>query len=637
MATTYTQSINASFATFIRQSDPNSAKKNSYYISCGNKKGWNQYDVGLIDISNLISNEAGTNIVVTAAYLDITTHADGTAVPLSYSDESGYLTAGALNTLPSSSSTWNNSVNYMGTPRDYNLNFSRGSNGTTNTLNIINTIQAIIDYGSTKAIWLGNSGGSSVSSATKSEGGIRVKSSSMSYLPLTIYYYLARHYYASVNNSSYVSVAISTNSTYDGNTITLYSAIINATGYTTTLNGWYLNSQLRSTNQNLSIEANAGNAGTWIASASRTANTYTIVYNGNNATSGSMNTSYHTYDTYQQLNTNNYSRIGYNFLGWSTSSTASSPMYTNQQNIVNLSSTQNAIVTLYAVWSPIQFTINYDGNGNTDGQMNPTTYTYDVQSSLTPNSFIKTGYSFIGWSTSSTASTATYTDGQDITNLYNAETTTTLYALWDINTYELSFSVDNPNYGSVQVISNEVAIVSGDEVTYNTELNITATPTTLSGYTTTFNKFEPNTLLPGTESIQQFNMPASITSIMTYFNRVANQYTASFDATTTGGTLVGNSTIQITYDQLITGLPIATKLGFEFYGWNISSSATKDTTSGWISENTLWNIASDTTLYAIFTGSGRTWTVVTENETYKGSVEMAWDTTSNSFKPVVSD
>ena len=80
------------------------------------------------------------------------------------------------------------------------------------------------------------------------------------------------------------------------------------------------------------------------------ANTYTINYNGNGATSGSTVSSTHTYDVAKNLTTNGFSKSGYTFLGWSTNASATSATYTNSQSVKNLTETANGSITLYAIW-----------------------------------------------------------------------------------------------------------------------------------------------------------------------------------------------------------------------------------------------------------------------------------------------
>lgn len=65
---------------------------------------------------------------------------------------------------------------------------------------------------------------------------------------------------------------------------------------------------------------------------------------------------------------------------------------------------------MYASWIPNKYTVTYNANNGTGTTANSTHY-YDEAKSLTANGFKRTGYTFLGWSTSSTATTATYTDG----------------------------------------------------------------------------------------------------------------------------------------------------------------------------------------------------------------------------------
>ncbi len=98
--------------------------------------------------------------------------------------------------------------------------------------------------------------------------------------------------------------------------------------------------------------------------------TYTIVYNANGG-SGTMSNSTHTYDVAKNLNANKFTRTGYTFLGWATSSTATKATYTDKQSVKNLTSTDGATVTLYAVWQK-----------NNSAPQNPTpspSFTFTIQ------------------------------------------------------------------------------------------------------------------------------------------------------------------------------------------------------------------------------------------------------------------
>ena len=87
---------------------------------------------------------------------------------------------------------------------------------------------------------------------------------------------------------------------------------------------------------------------------------YTVKFNGNGATNGSMNDQVFTYDQEATaLASNAFSRKYYTFAGWSTSKDGA-VVYQNEQQIRNLTNVNNGTVNLYAVWTkdPMIYTIN---------------------------------------------------------------------------------------------------------------------------------------------------------------------------------------------------------------------------------------------------------------------------------------
>lgn len=141
-------------------------------------------------------------------------------------------------------------------------------------------------------------------------------------------------------------------------------------------------------------------------------------------------------------------RSGYTFLGWSTSSSASSASYSSGSSISISSNT-----TLYAVWKKnptTSYTVNYNANG---GSVSPSSATVTAGNSVTLPTPSKTAtitynanggsgapssqnvsFSCSGWSTSSTASSASYSCGSS----YKPTANTTLYAVWGKGTTTLS-------------------------------------------------------------------------------------------------------------------------------------------------------------------------------------------------------
>lgn len=113
------------------------------------------------------------------------------------------------------------------------------------------------------------------------------------------------------------------------------------------------------------------NGGTVTLYAKWKVNTYTVKYDGNGNTGGSTASSSHTYDEAKALTTNGYTKTGYTFAGWNTKADGTGTSYADKTSIKNLTATNGATVTLYAVWvtNPIivtseGYTGTYDGNAH---------------------------------------------------------------------------------------------------------------------------------------------------------------------------------------------------------------------------------------------------------------------------------
>ncbi len=130
----------------------------------------------------------------------------------------------------------------------------------------------------------------------------------------------------------------------------------------------------------------------------------------------------------------------------------------------------NCVVYLGVNWTN-QFVITYNANGGSGAPANQT-YTYAASGNITLSTTTptKTGYTFLGWSTSSTATTASYTAGGSWakSNVPNSGNVFTLYAVYRI---KVTF---NPGSGSVSPTSKYVD--------YNAAYGSVPTPT-LSGKT----------------------------------------------------------------------------------------------------------------------------------------------------------
>ena len=80
------------------------------------------------------------------------------------------------------------------------------------------------------------------------------------------------------------------------------------------------------------------------------ANTYTVAFNGNGATSGSIESKSVAYGSSVNLPKNTFKKTNYVFNGWNTASDGSGMAYADGASIQNLTATDGAVITLYAQW-----------------------------------------------------------------------------------------------------------------------------------------------------------------------------------------------------------------------------------------------------------------------------------------------
>ena len=82
------------------------------------------------------------------------------------------------------------------------------------------------------------------------------------------------------------------------------------------------------------------------------------------------------------------------------------------------------------------YTVSYDANGGS-GAPSAQTKTYDVALTLSTSKPTRTGYVFLGWATSATATSAQYQPGES----YTANADVTLYAVW-VKSYTVSYDAN---------------------------------------------------------------------------------------------------------------------------------------------------------------------------------------------------
>ena len=215
--------------------------------------------------------------------------------------------------------------------------------------------------------------------------------------------------------------------------------------------GWNTNKNATTSIWNINTSKSISSSATYYPILK--ANIYTITLNNQGATSSGTKKVYYQYNTTKTINgttcyyytnsslttclsggynINKPSKTGYSFKGYYTSTNGSGTNYVNSSGtFINNAYKTIGDKTLYANWQANTYTITYNANGGS-GAPSSQSYTYDPNndtvfylSSTTPS---RSGYTFLGWSLSSTATSASYSAGQRW-GTHNANNYT-LYAVW---------------------------------------------------------------------------------------------------------------------------------------------------------------------------------------------------------------
>ena len=281
---------------------------------------------------------------------------------------------------------------------------------------------------------------------------------------------------------------------------------------------------------------------------------YSIIFNGNGNTGGSMSNQSMTYGTAKNLTSNGFTKTGHTFAGWAESATGA-VKYANGASAKDLTSTPNGTVTLYAKWTPITYQVTFNAN-NGDGTMQAQTITYGTSTPLSHFTFTRLGYTFAGWAESATATKAQYTDQQSVLNLRDTQgATVALYAVWEPNSYQVVFHANYPGNANTTT----------QDFKYNeTNRKLNMNPFTRTGWT--FEKWTTNEDGSGTSYANQAAVTTPLAtqgSYHLYAQWTRNNYDVTFNSN--GGSYVDSQSVG--YGNPIPE-PQAPKLeGYTFDGW----------------------------------------------------------------------
>lgn len=433
------------------------------------------------------------------------------------------------------------------------------------------------------------------------------------------FYYDLNKYTISFNANG-GSGAPSSVTKYYGETVALPTTTPTRSGYT--FSGWGTYSSDTSANyqpgSNYSSNSSSTLYAIWTANVPEP-ETYTVSYNANGG-SGAPSAQVKTENVTLTLSSTKPTRSGYTFKGWSTSKTATSPTY-----YAGGSYTANASATLYAVWeqnAPTTYTVSYNANGGS-GAPSSQTKTHNVTLTLSSTKPTRSGYTFLGWSTSSTATSPTYY----ASGSYTANASATLYAVWSKNapaTYTVSF---NANGGSGAPSS----VTKTDGVTlYLPTTEPYRSNYEFLGWSTSSTATSPTYYAGGS-----FSRNAN-TTLYAVWEYSPETYTVRYNAN--GGTGAPSSQTKTYGVSLTLSSTIPSRSGYNFLGWSTSSTATSATYSAGGS----YTANAGATLYAVWEKANYEFSIsnltVSDSEPYRyGTITVKVRTDSWDQKNPYSD
>lgn len=233
-------------------------------------------------------------------------------------------------------------------------------------------------------------------------------------------------------------------------------------------------------------------------------------------------------------------------------------------------------IVLTVTTNETDYTLSYNANGGSGAPSSQTgtgvgSYTFPISNAKPTRS----GYTFLGWSLSSTATAASYQPGGSIT----LTASDILYAVWKANTYTVSY---NANGGS--------GAPSNQTKTYGVTLTLSNTKPTRTGYT--FSAWNTAQNGSGTSYAPGGSYTANA-AVTLYAQWTVNTYVVTFDAQ--GGSVTPASK-SVTYGQPYGSLPVPVRAGYRFDGWfTVATGGTQ------VTAETVVTVTAAQTLYAHWT------------------------------------
>ena len=297
--------------------------------------------------------------------------------------------------------------------------------------------------------------------------------------------------------------------------------------------------------------------------------------------------------------------------------------------------------------------VKYNANGGSGAPGTQTKY-YNKTLTLSSTKPTRTGYTFKGWATSKTATTANYQPGGS----YTANAATTLYAVWQQNyltvNYYSNYATSSFSGALNAVGANKNVIVRTSKFYYATAYtnglhNYTAssndTYLARTGYTATGNwgrgtsggkLVNQDTSFASGQALAQAlgkTLASSNQTVNVYPQWEINTWAVTYNKNTTDTVSNMPSNQTKTYNQTLTlSSNTPTRTGYTFQGWATSSSST--TVAYKAGASYTGNAALN--LYAVWKLAMSTVTIYDENNTKKTGMCFFYDEYGNKHYAIIS-
>lgn len=332
--------------------------------------------------------------------------------------------------------------------------------------------------------------------------------------------------------------------------------------------------------------------------------TYTITFNGNGQTSGSIPSAITSSDATVTLpgNTGVLNRTNFTFNGWNTLANGTGTHYN-----VGATFPLSASTTLYAEWLGNTYTLTYNANGADSGSVPlATSGSGALTTALNTGALAKAGYTFGGWNTAGDGTGTTVSAGATYTPSQN----TTLFAKWNaLPTYTITYNGNSNTGGTAPTATTSYASQT------------VAAPGTLARTGYGFTGW--NTAANGSGTSYAAGSSYSASASVTLYAQWGALYDLTYNANGADG---GSAPSAVTgvVSASVSSVGSLTKANYSFNGWNTAAGGTGTA----YAPGATINLTSSVTLYAQWVLSAYSVTY-SPNGSTSGSAPMSANSTNN--------